>query len=159
MPQFRPRPTKRAQSLRNNPTDAERRLWAHLRLRQLGGFKFTRQRGVGPFVCDFICRERGLVVEVDGGQHAERAAQDESRTKFLQREGLTVLRFWNNDVLQNTDGVLQVILDRLQQLPAKFVRPPLPLAGREKARSAEGVGPTDTHHTHPQPPPASGRGL
>ena len=159
MPQFRPRPTKRAQELRNNPTDAERRLWGHLRLRQLGGFKFTRQRTVGPFVCDFLCRERGLVIELDGGQHADRVAQDNARTAFLEREGLTILRFWNNDVLQNTDGVLQAILLKLEQLPAKFSRHPLPLAGGEEARSAEGVGLSNPPRTHPQPPPASGRGL
>jgi very-short-patch-repair endonuclease len=159
MPQFRPRPTKRAQTLRNNATDAERRLWARLRGRRLDGFKFSRQMAVGPFVCDFLCRERGFVIELDGGQHAERAVQDESRTAFLKQEGLTVLKFWNNDVLQNTDGVLQVILTKLEQLPAKFARPPLPLAGGGKAGSAEGVGLTEEALAHPHPPPASGRGL
>ena len=162
MPQFRPRQTKRAQDLRNNATDAERRLWAHLRHRRLGGFKFSRQMSVGPFVCDFLCRERGLVVELDGGQHAERTAQDERRTAFLNAEGLAVLRFWNNDVFENMEGVLQTILRNLQQLPPKFTRPPLPLAGGEEARSAEGVGLTCkiSHNAPtPQPPPASGRGL
>ncbi len=162
MPQFRPRPTKRAQDLRNNATDVERRLGSHLRLRRLGGFKFTRQMSVGPFVCDFLCRERGLVIELDGGQHAEQVGQDARRTTFLEKRGLSVLRFWNNDVLQNSDSVLQVILSRLEELPAKFTRPPLPLAGGEEARSAEGVGlfeniPHDG--PTPQPPPASGRGL
>jgi very-short-patch-repair endonuclease len=159
MPQFRPRPTKRAQRLRKNATDAERGLWRRLSKRQLGGFKFSRQMAVGPFVCDFLCRERGLVIEVDGGQHAERTAADEIRTAFLEQNGLTVLRFWNNDILQNTDGVLQVILAELERLPAKFARPPLPLAGGEELRSSEGVGPFDDIHAHPQPPPASGRGL
>jgi very-short-patch-repair endonuclease len=159
MPQFRPRPTKRAQQLRKNATEAERRLWRHLSKRRLGGFKFSRQMAVGPFVCDFLCRERGLVIEVDGGQHAERTARDDIRTAFLERNGLTVLRFWNNDVLQNTDGVLQVILAELERLPAKFARPPLPLAGGEEPRSGEGVGLTRDTRTHPQPPPASGRGL
>jgi very-short-patch-repair endonuclease len=159
MPQFRPRPTKRAQHLRNNATDAERRLWAQLRLRRLGGFKFTRQRSVGPFVCDFICREHGLVIELDGGQHAERTAVDARRTRFLEQQGLTVLRFWNNDVFENMDGVLEAILTQLEQLPAKFTATPLPLAGGEEPRSGEGVGPNDTLRAHPQPPPASGRGL
>jgi very-short-patch-repair endonuclease len=162
MPQFRPRPTKRAQELRNNPTDAERRLWSRLRMRQLGGFKFSRQMGVGPFVCDFLCRERGLVVELDGGQHADQVMKDARRTSFLEREGLVVLRLWNNDVLQNTDGVLEAILAKLEELPAKFTPPPLPLAGGEEPRSGEGVGPTGagSHDTPtPQPPPASGRGL
>ena len=159
MPQSRSRPTKRAQSLRNNATDAERKLWQHLRLRQLGGFKFSRQMPVGPFVCDFLCRERMLVVEVDGGQHSDRAAQDASRTLCLERHGLTVLRFWNNDVMENLDGVLQVILSTLKELPARFADSPLPLAGGEEAHSAEGVGASATKHAHPQLPPASGRGL
>ena len=162
MSQFRPRVTKRAQQLRKNATEAERRLWRHLRLRRLEGFKFSRQMAVGPFVCDFLCRERGLVVELDGGQHADQLAQDGRRTAFLEREGLFVLRFWKNDVLQNTDGVLQMILSTLEQLPTKFKRPPLPLAGGEEPRSGDGVGPSDdSSHNRPtpQPPPASGRGL
>jgi very-short-patch-repair endonuclease len=159
MPQFRPRPTKRAQQLRNETTDAERTLWRHLSRRQLQGFKFSRQMPVGPFICDFVCRERMLVVELDGGQHSDRAAQDAHRTRFLRQEGLTVLRFWNNDVLQNTDGVLGVILAKLQALPSRFTNSPLPLAGGEEPRSGEGVGPTRDTRAHPQPPPASGRGL
>ncbi|NUQ17040.1 MAG: DUF559 domain-containing protein [Sphingomonas sp.] len=154
MPQFRPRQTKRARELRNAATEAERRLWAYLRQRRLGGFKFSRQMSVGPFVCDFLCRERGLVVELDGGQHADREAQDARRTLFLKREGLTVVRFWNSDVFDNIDGVLQVIDAKLQELPARFERPPLPLAGGDELRSSEGVGPDELI-----PPPASGRGL
>jgi very-short-patch-repair endonuclease len=126
MPQFRPRPTKRAQHLRNNPTDAERRLWSHLRLRQLSGFKFTRQRGIGPFVCDFICRERGPVVEVDGGQHATDQERDNRRTNWLAARGYRVIRFWNNDVLGNMDGVLQSIANELRNSP-----PPAPSRERE----------------------------
>jgi very-short-patch-repair endonuclease len=162
MPQFRPRQTRRAQDLRNNATEAERRLWSRLRQRQLGGFKFSRQIAVGPFVCDFLCRERSLAIELDGGQHAERIAHDERRTAFLNAQGITVLRFWNNDVFENIDGVLQLTLGKLEELPAKFERPPLPLAGGDEPRSGERVGPTDeilAQRTHPQPPPASGRGL
>ena len=88
---------------------------------------------VGPFICDFLCRELGVVVEVDGGQHAENEA-DAARTVFLQSEGLTVLRFWNNEVLSNTQGVLNVILSKLEQLPSKAGKThpqPLPLAGGE----------------------------
>jgi very-short-patch-repair endonuclease len=162
MPQFRPRQTKRAQELRNNATDAERRLWSRLRRRQLGGFKFSRQMSVGPFVCDFLCRERGLVVELDGGQHAEQESQDSRRTAFLNQDGLKVLRFWNNEVLENMNGVLETILAELEQLPAKFTRSPLPFAGGGEPRSGEGVGRPD-HPAHvaatPEPPPASGRGL
>jgi hypothetical protein len=116
---------------------------------------------VGPFVCDFLCRERGLAVELDGGQHADRTVQDERRTNFLNTEALIVLRFWNNDVFENMDGVLQTILVELEKRPPKFARPPLPLAGGDEARSAEGMGQTEEiPHVvpTPQPPPASGRG-
>jgi very-short-patch-repair endonuclease len=116
MATFRPRPTARAQQLRNNATDAERRLWRHLSRRQLHGFKFSRQMPVGPFICDFLCREKQLIVEVDGGQHAE-SHRDASRTAFLEAQGYRLIRFWNNDVLQNVDGVLQVIAGALQNWP------------------------------------------
>jgi very-short-patch-repair endonuclease len=98
MPEFRPRRTNRAQKLRNNATDAERMLWQHLSRRQLEGFKFSRQIPVGPFICDFMCRERKLIVELDGGQHAENN-RDVARTAFLEAQGYRVLRFWNNEVL------------------------------------------------------------
>ena len=83
MPEFRPRPTDRAQNLRNNATEAERRLWQHLNRRQLKGFKFSRQIPLGPFICDFMCRERRLIVELDGGQHADNM-RDVRRTAFLR---------------------------------------------------------------------------
>jgi very-short-patch-repair endonuclease len=158
MPQFRPRPTKRAQHLRNNGTDAERKLWRNLSRRDLRGFKFSRQIPVGPFIVDFLCRERGLIVEVDGGQHCQ-SRNDHQRTAFLENEGFRLIRFWNDDVLQNMDGVLQVILANLQELPAKFTKSNLPLAGREEGHGDEGMGLEADIHTHPQPPPASGRGL
>ena len=78
---FKPRPTARERELRNNATDAEKLLWRHLSRRQLGGYKFSRQMPVGPFVCDFMCREARLVVEADGGQHG--AARDAARTRFI----------------------------------------------------------------------------
>lgn len=162
MPQFRPRQTKRAQELRNNATEAEQCLWVHLRLRQLRGFKFSRQMSVGPFVCDFLCRERGLVVELDGGQHGDRVAEDKHRTAFLNAHGLTVLRFWNNDIFENVNGVLEAIIAELEQLPAKFERPPRRLARGEEPRSGEGAGPISGISQGlptPQPAPASGRGL
>ena len=127
MPQFSPRPTKRAQHLRNNATDAERLLWRHLRARQLEGFKFSRQMPVGPFICDFMCRERRLIVELDGGQHAE-STRDVGRTAFLEGKGYRVIRFWNNDVLGNEEGVLQTIADALKRDPPLD---PLPQAGGE----------------------------
>src|SRR6188474_2889668 len=100
--------------LRSNQTDAERKLWFALRDRRLGGFKFVRQEAIGPFVADFACRERNIVIEVDGGQHADNA-RDLRRDAYLAGEGYRVLRFWNNDVLANRDGVLLTILEALNQ--------------------------------------------
>ena len=125
MPTFRERPTRRAQQLRNNATDAERLLWRHLSRRQLDGFKFSRQMPIGPFVCDFLCRERSLVVEVDGGQHAENA-RDEARTACIRSEGFRVIRFWNNEVIENVEGVLRTIAKALDESP-----PPAPSRKRE----------------------------
>jgi very-short-patch-repair endonuclease len=114
---FRERPTARAQELRRSLTDAERRLWRHLSRRQLGGWKFSRQMPVGPFVCDFLCREAKLVVEVDGGQHDLQQARDAARSRFLKGEGYRVIRFWNHDVLGNVEGVLLTILSALEASP------------------------------------------
>src|SRR5881394_2044309 len=100
--------------LRTQQTDAERKLWFALRDRRLDGFKFVRQEAIGPFIVDFVCREKDLVVEVDGGQHSE-SVQDVRRDAHLACEGYRVLRFWNNDVLTNREGVLLTILDALQQ--------------------------------------------
>ena len=99
--------------LRGNQTDAERKLWFALRDRRLGGFKFVRQEAIGPFVVDFVCRERKFIIEVDGEQHADNPA-DGRRDASLAGEGFRVMRFWNNDVLANPDGVLQTILEALQ---------------------------------------------
>ena len=100
----------RPSTLRKDATDAERRLWLQLRDRRLQGFKFRRQRQIGKFIVDFVCLECKLVLEIDGGQHAEATKYDESRTAFLESLGYRVIRFWNNDVLANTDGVLEEIL-------------------------------------------------
>jgi len=104
---------QRARDLRKKLTEAERVLWRHLRDRQLGGWKFRRQHPVAPFIVDFVCLEKKLIVEVDGGQHAEKMVQDAGRTEHLSKSGYQVVRFWNNEVLQETAGVLQVILSRL----------------------------------------------
>jgi very-short-patch-repair endonuclease len=99
--------------LRGQQTDAERKLWFTLRDRRLSGFKFVRQEAIGPFIVDFVCREKSLVVEVDGGQHVENSA-DVRRDAYLATEGYRVMRFWNNDVLANREGVLLTILEALQ---------------------------------------------
>ena len=107
---------KRARILRNSATDAERRLWQHLRLRQLGGFKFRRQVPLHGYVVDFLCVELKLVVELDGGQHADQTAYDEIRTGVLQGAGYRVLRYWNDDALLRTSDVLEDILRELEAI-------------------------------------------
>ncbi|WP_040670237.1 endonuclease domain-containing protein [Rhodanobacter fulvus] len=101
----------RARGLRRSMTDVEQLLWRHLRNRHLSGWKFRRQHEVGRYIVDFVCTETMLVVELDGGQHAEQTDYDEHRTQYLQSMGYRVLRFWNNDVLANIESVLEVILD------------------------------------------------
>ncbi|MBW8753168.1 MAG: endonuclease domain-containing protein [Sphingomonadales bacterium] len=101
------RTSRHARQLRREMTDAERRIWYLLRDRRFEGWKFRRQVTVGPYVVDFLCHAARLVVEVDGGQHSEEV--DARRTAFLASQGFRVIRFWNNDVLGNTDGVLQAL--------------------------------------------------
>jgi very-short-patch-repair endonuclease len=103
---------RKVRTLRRNSTDAEMKLWFGLRDRRLGGFKFVRQDSIGPYVADFVCRDRKVVVEVDGGQHAE-SARDQIRDAYLVSEGYRVLRFWNSDVSGNIEGVLETILSSL----------------------------------------------
>jgi len=98
-----------ARRLRHQPTEAEIRLWRYLRNKQLGGVKFRRQEAIGPYVADFACHARKLIVELDGGQHDADKAYDETRTRYFESEGWRVTRFWNTDVLANTEGVLQMI--------------------------------------------------
>ena len=103
-----------ARRLRNNPTDAERCLWRHLRRRQLDGFRFRRQLPIGQYVVDFVCLAARLVIEVDGGQHAEQHVADEVRSAWLRQRGFRVLRFWNNEVLGETEAVLARVREALQ---------------------------------------------
>jgi very-short-patch-repair endonuclease len=103
----------RQRKLRRNSTDAEMRIWLALRDRRLGGFKFVQQYAIGPYIADFVCRERKLIVELDGGQHSENK-RDRVRDAFLEGEGYKVLRFWNSDVMKNRDGMLEVILSELE---------------------------------------------
>jgi very-short-patch-repair endonuclease len=103
--------TARARKMRRDGTDAEARLWNAVRAHRLGGWKWKRQVPFGPYFLDFLCGDAGLVVEVDGSQHAEQVAYDERRTAYLARRGLRVLRFWNADVMTNRDGVCSSILD------------------------------------------------
>ncbi|MEZ5485083.1 MAG: endonuclease domain-containing protein [Lysobacteraceae bacterium] len=104
----------RARELRNHATDAEQHLWRHLRRQQLGGYRFRRQVPVAGFIADFLCPSAKLIIELDGGQHAEQAASDERRTMVLVEAGYRVIRFWNHDVLIRTDDVLAEILRQLE---------------------------------------------
>lgn len=102
-----------ATRLRRDMTDAERKLWLALRDRRLDGFKFRRQSTIGPYVVDFLCIEARLIVEVDGGQH--NANIDAPRTRFLEERGYRILRFWNNEVIENFEGVLQTLSAALKK--------------------------------------------
>ena len=106
------RTQSRAKQLRREMTYAERKLWSMLRGRHLNGTKFRRQQPIGPYVADFVCQEHRLVIEADGGQHAENA-NDERRTAFLESKGYRVIRFWNHEILTNLEGVTQVIATAL----------------------------------------------
>ena len=103
----------RARQLRASQTDAERLLWLRLRDRRLNGAKFRRQVPLGPYIVDFVCMESKLVVELDGGQHGEQVSYDAARTEFLKTQGFRVLRFWNNELLENEQGVLTTIVNEL----------------------------------------------
>ncbi|MCK6383509.1 MAG: DUF559 domain-containing protein [Rhodocyclaceae bacterium] len=113
--------TQAARKLRHDMTDAERRLWSRLRGHQLGAH-FRRQAPLERYVLDFVCFPARLVIEVDGGQHAESEA-DRGRDAWLKERGFRVLRFWNNDVLGNTDGVVETIMEALKDAPTP---PPQP---------------------------------
>jgi very-short-patch-repair endonuclease len=102
-------PNQRARRLRRFSTDAERRLWSILRDRRLSRYKFRRQYPIGHYIVDFACTRYKLVIEIDGGQHLDSSA-DAQRGAWLERQGWKVIRFWNNDVLANTDGVAETIL-------------------------------------------------
>lgn len=100
---------RHSRELRLGMSEAERRLWQHLRGRQMGGYKSRRQHSIGRYLLDFVCLEAGLVIEVDGGQHVERFDYDQMRTRWLERRGLRVLWFWNHEVLSNIEDVKAVI--------------------------------------------------
>ncbi|MFO1083232.1 MAG: DUF559 domain-containing protein [Reyranellaceae bacterium] len=102
-----------ARHLRQNATDAERLLWSRLRRRQVRACKFRRQRTVGPYVCDFVCLEASVIVELDGSQHATQVAYDDNRDRYLGSNGYRVLRFWNADVFARIDSVVETIFEAL----------------------------------------------
>lgn len=101
-------------------TDTERCLWSRLRRRQINGYKFRRQFPLGRYVADFVCLEARLIIEVDGGQHAKQTDEDKLRDKWLVSQDFRVLRFWNNDVLHETDAVMEAIMRALKATPTLF---------------------------------------
>jgi very-short-patch-repair endonuclease len=122
---------ERAKFLRANQTEAEQRLWYHLRARRFMGLKFKRQKPIGSYIADFVCMEYGLVIEVDGGQHG--GESDRRRDAWFREHGFTVLRFWNNEVLGETAAVLERIRMEILALSPG----PSPASGRgEKNQEA-----------------------
>ena len=126
----RPPPQRpHARAMRKDPTEAEKKLWRHLRQRlNTSGTHFRRQVQIGPYIVDVVSHRLKLAIEVDGGQHAE-SKRDLARTRIIEGEGYRVLRFWNNDVLANIDGVLDVIQNAITSTPTPD---PSPQGGGEK---------------------------
>jgi very-short-patch-repair endonuclease len=125
---------ERARSFRKNMTDAEKRMWYFLRNRRLNGYKFVREYGIGTYIADFVCREKKLIIEIDGGQHMEAAEYDKQRTEFMEKQGYKVLRVWNNEVFQNTKGVLETILNLLEGRIEIDTLTPAPLPSQKTLR-------------------------
>ncbi|MDO9468725.1 MAG: endonuclease domain-containing protein [Thiobacillus sp.] len=138
-----------ARQLRSKQTDAETLLWSRLRAHRLFGLKFRRQQPIGVYIVDFLCPEKKLIVELDGGQHQERADYDSNRDAWLESEGYVVLRYWNNEVMENLEGVLEDIGRVAGVFAEASPSPPAPLPSRERG---EGIS------EHVAPPPRGGRG-
>lgn len=117
---------RQAKDLRSNQTAAESKLWYHLRAHRLRGLKFKRQVPIGSYIVDFACMRADVIVEVDGGQHADRAEHDTKRDELLRQRGFTVLRFWNHEVLQQTEAVLE----RIAEAAGALSPDPSPASGR-----------------------------
>jgi very-short-patch-repair endonuclease len=151
---------ERAKRLRSHQTEAEQRLWYHLRAHRLMGLKFRRQKPLGRYIVDFLCHECRLIIEVDGGQHATQTAYDQARDVWLREQGYQVLRFWNHEVMQELDGVLERIRSVVEPSPPappphagegskSLVEPSPPRAGEERKDDATG-------HASPLPPAGEG---
>ena len=135
-----PLATIRARTMRRDQTDAERKLWLLLRDRRLAGAKFRRQAPIGPYIADFICSRRRLIVEADGGQHSDNT-DDAERDRWLADEGYIVIRYSNIDILKNPEGVLTELLSRLRERPRFFGNSPSP--GRSSLRSLRPASPPE----------------
>ena len=139
--QYSQQTLQNAKVLRQNQTNAEGLLWHYLRNKQMDGHKFRRQQPIGPYIVDFACMPRKLIVELDGGQHAKQEAYDEKRDTFLQDKGYRILRFWNNEVFENCFGVLESIYNALHHHP--------PLEGGSKDASLSERGSPPPHQPSP----------
>ncbi len=120
----------RERQLRKDQTEAEALLWSQLRNRCLKSFKFRRQHRIGPYFADFVCIDHRLIVEVDGGQHVDRAGYDETRTRFLEAHGYRVLRFWNSDIAERMNEVLDEVLRALHTPHPASLREAVPLPAK-----------------------------
>ena len=146
-----------ARALRKNMTDCERLLWNHLRGHRLVGYKFKRQQPIGSYIVDFVCFASSIIVEADGGQHAEQGEYDDRRDAWLNSQGFTVLRFWNNDILTNNEGVLATIAAACRDNTPS----PQPLShqgrgARKHPGSSESLGITgERHHAKAKNPNAA----
>ena len=132
-----------AKVLRKNFTDTERLLWEYLRAKQMEGYKFRRQEPIGSYIVDFVCQEKRIMIEVDGGQHSTESEKDKGRGEWLKGQGYKVLRFWNNEVVANIEGVLEVIRDCLNHPP---LSPPLKGGGIRKEPAIEEGEIMDSSH-------------
>ena len=126
------RPTKRSRDLRAKMTEAELKLWAHLSARKVAGARFNTQFPIGRFICDFVSRSSKLVIEVDGATHGESERADAARTRYIERRGYRVIRFWNNDVMGNIEGVVAEIERVLRDIPS-------PSPSRKREGNGDGV--------------------
>jgi very-short-patch-repair endonuclease len=109
---------KFAKGMRHQPTNAETLIWTALRGARLQGFKFKRQQPIGAYIVDFVCFEHSLIIEIDGGQHGDEVSKDRERSNWLRRQGFRVLRFWNNEVMERKDDVLESIIRALREYPS-----------------------------------------
>ena len=134
-----------ARSLRSNQTDAEHMLWKHIRAGRFEGYKFKRQQPLGHYIVDFVCFEAMLVIELDGGQHAEQVNEDAERTLWLASQGFRVLRFWNNEVIENMEGMWASITTALSPSGRTTSHSTKPASGQVAG--------------YPQPSPLKGEGV
>ncbi|GAB3736462.1 hypothetical protein GCM10028862_21090 [Luteimonas pelagia] len=145
-----------ARTLRHDATDAERKLWHHLKGRRLLGLKFRRQFPIAGFVADFACIELGLVIELDGGQHVEHACRDHARTLRIEANGHRVIRFWNDDVLTRTDAVMDEVYRQVEMLSRAKGTPPQPSPARRGGSASPPARRGGSDVTAPSPAPNGG---